>query len=175
MSLANVKNSSVKKYNPGSNKFTPGRVKIILRCVGRGMPLHMACEVAGICAQSLYNWRHKNPKFGELLTRAIAKGVDSRLRRIEKASDAGDWRAAAWLLERTMPQHFARSRLEVTGAEGAPLMAGVTLYLPKKDGQPESPTQPNNVTDIDAETNIDVTEAQVTALPEGGSNGTSPE
>src|ERR1035441_4270306 len=65
--------------------------------------------------------------------RCVARGVDARLKRIVEATST-DWRAAAWLLEHCQPQHFGKTRLEVSGTDGAPLIAGVTLFLPRKEG-----------------------------------------
>jgi hypothetical protein len=53
-----------------------------------------------------------NDKFAEQVEAAIAKGVESRLAKIESASKSGDWRAAAWLLEHTQPEYFAKSRVQ---------------------------------------------------------------
>ena len=109
--------------------YTAARLKTILGCVRRGLPLSLAAQAAGVTYATLASWRDRNPRFGEALSRAIARGADARLRKIEKASDAGDWRASAWLLEHTLPQHFARNRVEVTGADGAPLAGGPTIVL----------------------------------------------
>lgn len=136
-------------------KYTPRVVKTILRCVRRGLPLMLAAQAAGVSYATLLYWRNNNSKFAEALERAVARGADARLRGIEAAAKAGDWRAQAWLLEHTLPQHFAKSRLEVTGAGGAPLMAGVTLYLPTK-GQSPGPV---------------VEMPEVPALEEGKTNG----
>jgi hypothetical protein len=59
--------------------------------------------------------------------------VEKRLKKIEDASNAGDWRASAWLLEHCQAQYFARNRIEVTGADGAPLTGAIAVYLPQKD------------------------------------------
>jgi transposase-like protein len=115
-------------------KFTPDTVKNILKCLGQGMPLSLAARAAGINPLTLTVWRRKHPAFDEAAARAIARGVEKRLKKIEDASEAGDWRAAAWLLEHCQPEHFARNRVEVTGADGAPLAAAVAIYLPQKDG-----------------------------------------
>jgi hypothetical protein len=39
-------------------------------------------------------------------------------------------------LEHLHPGAYARNRLEVTGADGAPLAGAVAVYLPQKDGDP---------------------------------------
>jgi hypothetical protein len=96
------------------------------------MPFNFACSVAGIAISVFHDWRNQDPAFKEDIEAAIARGVDSRLKTIEESA-AGDWRAAAWLLEHCQPQHFAKNRLEITGADGAPLSAGIQLYLPRKD------------------------------------------
>lgn len=95
------------------SKFTVDRVKTILRCVGRGLPLSLASEAAGVSYAAVALWREKDPKFAEALSRAVARGADARLRKIEAAAEAGDWRAAAWLLEHCLPAHFAKTRIEV--------------------------------------------------------------
>jgi hypothetical protein len=111
---------------------TAANAKLICDCLSRGMPFVHACAVANISNQTLLDWRREDEQFRQAMETAIAEGVNARLRVIEEAS-ADDWRAAAWLLEHCQPQHFARNRLEVTGADGAPLAAGVQLYLPQKE------------------------------------------
>jgi hypothetical protein len=114
------------------SKFTPPTLKRILGCARRGLPLTLCAQAVGVSTQALINYRKANPKFEEALQRAISRGVDARLKKIERASENGDWRAAAWMLEHCQPQHFAKNRLEISGPDGAPLSAGVTLYLPEK-------------------------------------------
>ncbi|HTV42913.1 MAG TPA: hypothetical protein VMF08_20280 [Candidatus Sulfotelmatobacter sp.] len=118
-------------------KFTPELVKRILKCVERGMPLSLACEAAGIEFCTLQVYRKKHPGFAVRIKKAAAKGAEKRLAKIVAASNSGDWRAAAWLLEHTKPEFFARNRLEITGADGSPLAAAVAIYLPQKDVIPE--------------------------------------
>jgi hypothetical protein len=96
------------------------------------MPFSLSCAVARISVATFCSWKGSDSGFRQRIEEAIASGVERRLEKIEAASEAGDWRASAWLLEHCQPQHFARNRVEVTGADGAPLTAGVSLYLPKK-------------------------------------------
>ena len=118
------------------SKFTPQTVERVLRCVERGMPLSLAASAAGVTFQTLSTYRTKHPAFAVALLEAVATGVEKRLKKIEDASEAGDWRASAWLLEHCQPEHFAKSRVEVSGANGALLTVGVAVYLPQKDGTP---------------------------------------
>jgi hypothetical protein len=137
--------SETPKRKPGAPTVrTRETAAVICDCVSRGMPFGHACSVAGISFQTFCDWRKDDAGFRQEIEQAVARGVDARLRVIEQASRLGDWRASAWLLEHCQPQHFARNRLEVTGADGAPLAAGVQLYLPQKDGaviecEPEAP------------------------------------
>jgi hypothetical protein len=124
-------------------KFTRRVVKRILKCLQRGMPLSLAANASGVSYATITKRRAESPKFAAALARAIARGADARLKKIEAASASGDWRASAWMLERCHPDHFGKSRLEVTGADGAPLTGVVAVYLPAKDqrnGEPRAIT-----------------------------------
>jgi hypothetical protein len=99
------------------------------------MPMTLTADAVGVSYQALSDYRKRNERFAAALARAIARGADARLKKIETASASGDWRAAAWLLEHCQPEHFAKNRIEVTGADGAPLTGVVAVYLPQKDGR----------------------------------------
>jgi hypothetical protein len=92
---------------------TPARAKIICDGLARGLPFVHACAVAGITFQTFNVWRNRDEKFRAQIDESIAKGVDRRLKKIEDASDAGDWRASAWLLEHCQAEHFSKTRIQV--------------------------------------------------------------
>jgi hypothetical protein len=76
------------------------------------------------------------------------------LKVVEQALNSPDeairLRSACWFLEHTAPQHFARNRIELTGADGSPLAVGIGIYLPRKDGDEIKPL-PAIVTDNENE------------------------
>src|SRR5580692_9413908 len=90
--------------------------RTVLRFIERGMTFVLAAEAVGIDPSTLWAYRRKNPAFERQVKKAGARGIESRLKKIEKASNSGDWRASAWLLEHCSPENFARNRIEVTGA-----------------------------------------------------------
>lgn len=114
------------------------RAKIICNAIGRGLPFTHACAVARISFETFSRWRSSDEKFRAQIDEATAKGVDRRLKVIERATNSQDeairLRAACWFLEHTQPQHFARNRIEISGADGSPLAVGIGIYLPQKDG-----------------------------------------
>lgn len=116
-------------------KLTPETRRRILRCIRRGLPLNLSASAAGVALSSLHKWRGQQ-SFGDAVQKAIAQGADARLKKIEDAS-VTDWRAAAWLLEHCNPEHFAKSRLEISGPNGSPLAVGVGIYLPQKQTEPQ--------------------------------------
>lgn len=94
------------------SKLTPQTRRRILRCIRRGMPFSLAASAAGVALSSLHKWRGQH-SFGDAVQKAIGQGADARLKKIEDASDAGDWRASAWLLEHCQPEFFAKTRIQV--------------------------------------------------------------
>lgn len=121
------------RKNGRPTKFTPETIKRILRCVRRGMPLALAANAARVSYSSLCGWRVKHKSFDDAVTMAVAQGVDKNLRVIEQALKSKDeairLRAACWFVEHTQPQHFSKSRLEVTGADGEPLSGAQVAVL----------------------------------------------
>ena len=124
-----------KPGKPGApSKRTPERVALVCKCVAKGLPFGQVAAIAGLSSSHLCAWRSEVPEFEAEIQRALACGVKRRLDKIEKAS-ASDWRAAAWLLEHCTPEYFSKSRIEVSGPNGAPLAGIVAILLPpKQDG-----------------------------------------
>jgi hypothetical protein len=132
----------------------------LLRSAARGLPLVHCATAAGITYQTLSKYRSEKPRFAAALARAISLGVEKRLEVVEAALHSDDegirLRAACWFLEKTQSAHFARSRVEVTGADGGQLAIGVNLYLPQKET-----------------TIVDASSEPARALTQGGDDGKS--
>lgn len=94
-------------------KRTPFVTRKICRGIAEGLPFKLAAATAGIAGETFAAWRRDFPEFNEAVERAIAAGIKSRLNQIKKAGDEGDWKASAWWLEHVVPEHFARSRIDV--------------------------------------------------------------
>jgi hypothetical protein len=109
---------------------TQRRARIICNALARGLPACHACACAGISFMTFSTWRTHDDKFRQRIEAAIAKGIDRRLKKIEKAS-ADDWRASAWLLEHCpgAAEHFSKSRVEVTGPDGESLPGAQVAVL----------------------------------------------
>jgi hypothetical protein len=120
-------------------KFTPETRQRLIELVARGLPFNHACHAAGVSFQSFSTYRSEHPDFREEIEQAVAIAIERRIKIIEKAADDGDVNSAKWLLEHLHPQHFARNRIEITGADGSPLAGAIAVYLPKKDGDTSEP------------------------------------
>jgi hypothetical protein len=114
-------------------KFTPETRARLVQLIARGLPFVHACHAAGISFQSFLTYRNRHDDFREEIEQAVAAAIEKRLKIIEDAAEKGDVNSAKWLLEHLHPAHFARNRIEVTGADGAPLAGAIALYLPQKD------------------------------------------
>ena len=103
-------------------KFKPELVRRILRSVGRGIPISHAARAAGISHQSLINYRRQNPRFEDAMATAISRGIEDRLRVVERATRSTDeavrLRAATWWLSHSphsAPFFSESSRVELSG------------------------------------------------------------
>jgi hypothetical protein len=106
------------------SRLTPEVEARILNAIRCGAPNKVACAAAGIHQDTLYGWLEKAKEqpeseyaaFSEKLTRAREEGITARLAIVMKAAKM-DWRAAAWLLERDLPDLFSlKYRVEHSAA-----------------------------------------------------------
>ena len=101
----------VRKGHPRRN--TPEAYKKILEVVRTGLPLKFAAASVGVSYVALHKWRERDPKFAEDLELARLASVKERWDLIQAAARGngetpGDWKAAAWSVERTWPADFGR-------------------------------------------------------------------
>lgn len=94
-------------------KRNPFVTRKICRGIAAGLPFKLAAAHAGVSGETFAAWRREFPDFAEAVEHAIAAGIKTRLNQIKKAGDEGDWKASAWWLEHVVPEHFARSRVEL--------------------------------------------------------------
>jgi hypothetical protein len=78
-----------------------------------GAPLEVAAQAECVSPASLQRWQHRYPAFREQLEKARAQCVLDCLKGLNTAAKRGDWRPAAWLLERLEPQAFGPPCLRV--------------------------------------------------------------
>lgn len=112
-------------------KFTSQTVKDLLDAIQLGASYESACRYAGITYETFNEWRKGNfprgadktlkAEFSDGLTRAIGKADLADLATIRTAAKAGDWRAAAWGLERRHPKEYGKRTLEISGPDGNPI------------------------------------------------------
>jgi transposase len=109
------------------SKYTPQTVAKIVQAIELGATYALAAGYAGITFETLNVWRKTKSGFSEALQEAEGKAAITWLAKIEREASNGDWRAAAWKLERRYPQDYGKTVQEqhVTGDPDKPI--GVRL------------------------------------------------
>lgn len=97
-------------------KYTPERLKAILKSISNRIPYQLAAEANGICEDTLYDWLNTGKRdlaqgndtilaqFTESLKKIEQKRMETHLRKLKK--NVKNWQADAWILERRWPKHF---------------------------------------------------------------------
>jgi hypothetical protein len=129
-----------------TTSLTPEVHKHIVRLVRSGVPFSTACDAAGVACSTGKLWRANGNKpdavepylsFSADYARARAYAERQRLKVIKMAASTGDWRAAAWLLERSNPNRYGETkRTELSGRKGKPIevqQTGVVVLPPLDD------------------------------------------
>lgn len=99
--------------------------KRLIGALERGAYKEDACHYAGISVATFYRWMDKGEaqekgeykQFREAVELAEANSTMISLDTIVKAEQEGDWRAAAWKLERRQPDRWGRVERQTIKAE----------------------------------------------------------
>lgn len=100
------------------SKLTPETQTQITRLIQVGNTVEVAAEAAGISRSTFFSWMErgaeagpKNKPFRDFRTaveQARAEAEATLVARIAKAAQNGSWSAAGWLLERSVPERWAK-------------------------------------------------------------------
>lgn len=93
-------------------KYTAEAVKKITDAIRVGATYELAASYAGISEDTFARWRERYADFADKLREAEGEGAIGWLAKIEKSANDGDWRAAAWKLERRYPDSYGRKVLD---------------------------------------------------------------
>ena len=110
---------------------TPEVTEIVCRELRLGLSIASACAAAGITKTSYYEYHQRASEgppfsvFAAATTKARSEGTRGLEHTVRKAA-VGDWRAAAWMLERKAPEDWSK-RTEITGANGGPIEAQIVV------------------------------------------------
>lgn len=88
-------------------KYTTKTVKAILASLRAGHPDKLACLKAGISYETFYCWKNEKPEFSKACHEARASAALPLINKIKDHFDK-DWRAAAYLLERALPEIYGK-------------------------------------------------------------------
>ena len=95
-------------------KYTPETVKLVTDALTAGMPRKGASEYAGIDENTLGRWMHRYADFADAVIRAEAQCEFRATLTIRAAFNDGDWKAAAFWLERRRNKDWGRQdRVEI--------------------------------------------------------------
>lgn len=97
-------------------KLTEDLITEIANYVKAGNDIHICCQAVGICKTQFYNWMKRgndisnglHRKFRDSILRAQAFAEIRDVVVVDRAATDGDWRAAAWKLERRAPDRWGR-------------------------------------------------------------------
>lgn len=112
---------------PRPTKLTDAVQQDLVYALGEGAAIAHACDYAGIHPDTYYDWLRRGEageegfsEFSESVTRARGRGVLRHLRTITRASEAGSWQAAGWVLQHRYPAEYG-AKLKISGDADSPL------------------------------------------------------
>ena len=97
--------------------FNAQRAERLLVAVRRGIPFKQAAAYAGVSYDTFNRWRRLGSdedaperfrKFCDALSQAEGEAVFRLVGTLDSAATRGDWKAAAWILERRHPSFWGR-------------------------------------------------------------------
>lgn len=118
--------------------MTPEQLDALKQAIRAGNDVDTAAHFAGVSVANVYRWLEAgkleaeriaygeapNPDLADYLTfweelrKSRAEAIVRNVAHIQKAAQNGAWQAAAWWLERTVPETYARSKGAKNEVEG---------------------------------------------------------
>ena len=86
-------------------KYTEDNVNVFVDCIRTGVMIKQSCQVIGISQETYFTWMKDHPEFADRIKVAQGERVKEALLIIRKAA-LKYWTAAAWFLERTLPDQY---------------------------------------------------------------------
>ncbi len=102
-------------------KATKELIESIRASVRQGLSIDKSCILHGVTSAALDKWKKANADIMEGFRQAELEG-ETELVKIIRDAAPKDWKAANWLLERRH-EWEQRSRTELTGKDGGPIMS----------------------------------------------------
>lgn len=91
------------------SKYSSETQQKILKAIRLGVTYQLASAFGGVSYETFNEWRKTKPQFSDALREAEGEAAVALLAKIQKAATDGDWRAAAFLLERRYPHAYGRN------------------------------------------------------------------
>ncbi len=105
-------------------KYSPDRCERIVEALRGGNTRQTACALGGISDETFARWLREHVDFMDSVKKAESEAEAANVAIVKKAALAGTWTAAAWWLERKLPQQWGRTdRVEVTIRQQAEALA----------------------------------------------------
>jgi len=115
----------------GWGKKTPETIAKIVTDLELGLSEARAAEHAGVSDQTILNWKKDDPEFLALVEGAKAKFRRDNLTDIHDARKRGDWKAGAYLVERSAHTRDDFKPPESAGKGGVNIQ--VVLNIPRAE------------------------------------------
>lgn len=113
--------------------------KAITTALRKGLTRAAASEIAGITDRTFRSWmdrgragEHPFEDFAQAVEKAEAQVEEEMTQVLLDAGKKGEWRAAAFWLERRRKDYRPQSRNEITGADGGPVEITTPVTLKEK-------------------------------------------
>lgn len=101
-------------------KRTPETEAKLLRALRKGNTRRAACAHAGIGESTLNDWVNEFPEFSAACTRAENESEFGFVDVIQECANNGDWKAAAWWLERRRKAEYSvKQEIDHTNSDGS--------------------------------------------------------
>ncbi len=88
--------------------ISPVHITKLAAIISRCNTIKTACDATGIPVRTFYDRLHRDLHFSQAIAHARAKARQSLIKVVKEAAIT-DWRAAAWILERSYREEYGKS------------------------------------------------------------------